>query len=57
MGNHDHKEVHMEWGILIAAVTMVGMLAVGISEATSAPAPRTERSEAEARDSELKKAA
>jgi len=47
----------MEWGILIAAVTMVGMLAVGISEATSAPAPRTERSEAEARDSELKKAA
>jgi hypothetical protein len=47
----------MEWGILIAAVTMVGMLAVGISEATSAPAPRTERHEGKAKDSDLKKAA
>ena len=47
----------MEWGILIAAVTMVGMLAVGISEATSATAPRIERREGEATDSELKKAA
>jgi hypothetical protein len=47
----------MEWGILIATVTMVGMLAVGISEATRADAPGTERREGEARDSDLKKAA
>jgi hypothetical protein len=47
----------MEWGILIAAVTMLGMLAVGISEATSTTAPRIERREAEATDRELKKAA
>jgi hypothetical protein len=47
----------MEWGILVAAVTMVGMLGVAISEATSATAPRTEPRESEATDSELKKAA
>ena len=47
----------MEWGILIAVVTMVGMLAVGISEATSAPAPRTESRDGEASESEIKKAA
>jgi hypothetical protein len=47
----------MEWGILIAAVTMVGMLGVAISEATSATAPRTERREGGAPDTELKKAA
>jgi len=47
----------MEWGILIAAVTVLGMLGVGISEATSAAAPRIEQREGEARDSELKKAA
>ena len=47
----------MEWGILIAAVTMVGMLGEAISDATSATAPRTERCEGEATDSELKKAA
>jgi hypothetical protein len=47
----------MEWGILVAAVTMVGMLGVAISDATSATPPRTERREGAATDSELKKAA
>ena len=47
----------MEWGILIATVTVLGMLGVGISEPTSATAPETERREGEATETDLKKAA
>ena len=47
----------MEWGILIATVTVLGMLGVGISEATNATAPGTERREGEPTETDLKKAA
>ena len=47
----------MEWGILIAAVTMLGMLAVGISEATSAGAPEKKLRKRAVTARELKKAA
>lgn len=47
----------MEWGILIATVTMLGMLAVGISEATSAGVPGKKLRKRAATARELKKAA
>lgn len=47
----------MEWGILIATVTILGMLGVGISEATNVTAPRPERREGKVTEPELKKAA
>jgi hypothetical protein len=48
----------MAWGILITGLTMFGMMALAISEATTAPAPDTmEQKESTSESVEAKKAA
>jgi len=47
----------MEWGILIASVSMLGMFAVGISEAANAGAPGKKLRKGETTTRKLKKAA
>ena len=47
----------MEWGILIATLSMLGMFAVGISEAANAGAPGKKLRKGKTTARELKKAA
>ena len=47
----------MEWGILIATVSMLGMFAVGISEAANAGVPGKKLRKGETITRKLKKAA
>jgi len=47
----------MEWGILIATLSMLGMFAVGISEASNAGTPEKKVRKGKTTARQLKKAA